>query len=261
MPSPFPGMDPYLEPHWRDVHTRLVTYSADALNRILPDSLVARTEERVAVGSDSGDWRGLHPDVRVFSPPDARQSSSGGGAAIAVPFRLELEEEAATERFIRILDQSGQLVTVIEFISPTNKRRDGLEPYLNKRRELLSAGVNFVEVDLVREGNWRALLKPHRCPPQAVSAYRATVRIPPGSTAYLYPLPLRLPLIDIPVPLRTGDQPATLALQPLLDQVYVNGRYARTLDYSQECEASFDAEDQEWIQNHLSAVRDGTTTE
>jgi len=49
MKSPFPGMDPYLEAHWLDVHSRLVAYAADALNEVLPETLVARMEERVAV--------------------------------------------------------------------------------------------------------------------------------------------------------------------------------------------------------------------
>ncbi len=31
MLSPFPGMDPYFEHHWRDVHHRLVTYSCDQI--------------------------------------------------------------------------------------------------------------------------------------------------------------------------------------------------------------------------------------
>ena len=66
--SPFPGMDPYLERHWLDVHGRLVTYAADAINGLLPDDLVARSEERIAVASrdDEARRRYLGPDVRVF---------------------------------------------------------------------------------------------------------------------------------------------------------------------------------------------------
>ncbi len=41
MPSPFPGMDPYLEDpaFWEDFHDRFVTYWSDVLNGSLPDSL------------------------------------------------------------------------------------------------------------------------------------------------------------------------------------------------------------------------------
>jgi hypothetical protein len=42
MASPFPGMDPYLERYWRDVHHRLVTYGCDQLQSRLPDDLIER---------------------------------------------------------------------------------------------------------------------------------------------------------------------------------------------------------------------------
>lgn len=47
MNSPFPGMDPYLERHWEDVHTRLIGYIADELQPQLSDDLIARMEEKV----------------------------------------------------------------------------------------------------------------------------------------------------------------------------------------------------------------------
>src|SRR5262245_52393742 len=55
MPSPFPGMDPYLEQHWGDIHHRLITYGCDQLRPQLPEDLRARIEERVFVESDEGD--------------------------------------------------------------------------------------------------------------------------------------------------------------------------------------------------------------
>ena len=40
MDSPFPGMDPYLEQHWRSVHHRLITYAGDQLQSGLPCPLL-----------------------------------------------------------------------------------------------------------------------------------------------------------------------------------------------------------------------------
>jgi hypothetical protein len=108
-------MDPYLEPHWLDVHTKLVAYAADALNRVLPATLVARTEERVAIESEWEGSRAIGPDVRVFSPASADPRTSKSGAAVDAPFKLVVEVDPVIERFIRILDDSGRLVTVIEF--------------------------------------------------------------------------------------------------------------------------------------------------
>ena len=47
--SPFPGIDPYLERHWRDVHGSLVIYARDALNEQLGGELVARCDERLVI--------------------------------------------------------------------------------------------------------------------------------------------------------------------------------------------------------------------
>ena len=66
MPSPFPGMDPYLEHHWGDVHHRLITYASDRLNELLPQNLKARVEERVLVESPEEMVRPIVPDLRIF---------------------------------------------------------------------------------------------------------------------------------------------------------------------------------------------------
>ena len=60
---------------------------------------------------------------------------------------------------VRILDKSGQLLTVLEFISPWNKRQPGLDEFRERRAKLFAGGVHVVEVDLVRAGNWRALMR------------------------------------------------------------------------------------------------------
>ncbi|MGH8058014.1 MAG: DUF4058 family protein, partial [Candidatus Entotheonellia bacterium] len=65
MPSPFPGMDPYLEKFWRDIHARCVIYAADQLQELLPADLRARVEERVFVEPAVGAPQSVYPDVRV----------------------------------------------------------------------------------------------------------------------------------------------------------------------------------------------------
>jgi hypothetical protein len=86
MKSPFPGMDPYLERHWRDVHATLISCARERLNRILPADLAARTDDR------------------VYAEPDC-----------------ELDSELITEHFIEIIKLNDhQIVTAIEFMSPTN---------------------------------------------------------------------------------------------------------------------------------------------
>lgn len=251
MPSPSPGMDPYLERHWPDVHTALISEARRSLNYLLPKGLVARVEERVAIESDEGSSRRAGPDVRVFSPSTADPAEASSGIVIDAPYKLVVELDPVIERYIRVVDESGQLITVLEFISPTNKRQPGLEDFREKRAALLAGGVHGVEVDLVRAGNWRALMRPEVCPPEAVSPYRAVVRKaarrPEG---YLFPIHLRDKLPDIPVPLRPGEKPVYLPLQQLLNEVYSGGRYDETIDYSQPLEPPLDEEETAWS-DHL----------
>jgi hypothetical protein len=259
MSSPFPGMDPYLERHWRDVHTKLITYASDELNNRLPDNLIARAEERLAVEielpNDDGTSyrRSVSPDVRVFAVIEnvGAQAAAEGGVALA-PYRLSTIDEPETDRYIEIIDVSGgeRVITVVEFVSPTNKS-DGLQAFLDKRHELLAGGVNVVEIDLVREGNWHKLVT-NPYPPKADSAYRAVMRVagnPPD--VWMHPFSIRERLPAIKIPLRPKESPCELHLQPLIDQAYRNGRYGRTIDYRRPCEPPLEGDDAVWADELL----------
>ena len=255
MASPFPGMDPYLERHWRDVHSRLVPYSSDALNAVLPPDLFSRVEERVAIEPEDELARLVVPDVRVSEaePGPSGQHPAAAASAVAEPVVLFAQIEPLTERYVTVIDaHTGRLVTVLEFISPTNKRPgEGLRDYAGKRRELLNAGVNVVEVDLVRQGNWAALLLPHVAHPRHHTAYRVTTRRleRPGQVD-LFPIGLRSRLPIIPIPLRPADADVTLDLQAMLDQVYRNARYDHT-NYRQPCDPPLEGEDAAWADKVL----------
>ena len=264
--SPFPGMDPYLEASWGDIHHRLITYSCDQIQPQLPDDLRARVEERVSVGSP--DHRPLHliPDVRVVEK--SRRSGRGrarGGVAVAEPktritklakpLLLEYDDEPTTEGFIEIRDTGGdrRVVTVIEFLSETNKRPGkDRRKYFQKRKELRRGGVNLVEIDLLRGGrrlpplNRNDLPAAHRTP-YCVLTMRAGQR-----PLEYYAIPLREELPTIPIPLRTTDNDATLDLQAVLHQAYVNGRYD-DVDYSKPAIPPLAPADTEWAGKLLRA--------
>ncbi len=174
--------------------------------------------------------------------------------AISAPYKLVVEVEPATERFIRILrSDDGRLITVIEMISPANKL-GGLEQYLQKRAELLFGGVHVVEIDLVRRGNWRTLIRPHVCPPEAVSAYRATVRLGGGRVAYLYPMPLRHRLPELTIPLRPGDKQVLLDLQSLFQRAREIGGYDRGIDYREPPDPPLADEDAAWAKGLMRTL-------
>src|SRR6266536_1588516 len=114
MASPFPGMDPYLEAHWRDVHARLIIYARDALQGVLPRSLRARVEETVLLETPTGlGDHPLFPDVRVVEYTSERvpHTRPAGGVAVAEPLLVEAEAEPISETYIEIIDrESGNRV-------------------------------------------------------------------------------------------------------------------------------------------------------
>ena len=201
MPSPFPGMDPYLEPHWRDIHSSLITECRRHLNRSLPEGLVARSEERIAIDADGDVIQRYGPDSFVTESPGRRRSwdeEDGGGLMLDAPIVVDAELEPVTERFIRVLSPEGEVITVVQFLRPSNKVDPGIKEFQRKRADLLEAGVHFVEIDLVRAGDWLELYEPRPFPPAGVATYRSIVRTAWGrGKVWITPIRLTDPLPDV----------------------------------------------------------------
>src|SRR5208283_1736086 len=108
MNSPFPGMDPYLEAHWLDVHPRLIVEASNQLQGQLGESLIARIEERRIVEDPaSGDSRRIGPDVRTVEYGASESTvRPAGGIALAEPILLTAESEPVVQRFLEIIDLS-----------------------------------------------------------------------------------------------------------------------------------------------------------
>jgi hypothetical protein len=155
--NPFPGMNPYLEQHWRDVHTSLMIYLRDQLQAGLPQGLWASVEEEVTIDEgESGPVQKTYPDVQVT---ESWAESSGfappiGAVTVAEPVVL-LDPEPSTERSVLIFAGGGRLITAIEVLSPTNKLRyERRLAYRRKRRTYQEGDVNLVEIDLLRDGDY-----------------------------------------------------------------------------------------------------------
>jgi hypothetical protein len=140
MKSPFPGMNPFLEQRWRDVHTRLMTYISEALMELLPGNLIAQIEEQVSIETFIPHAVRYIPDVSVVETgSEVRLGAAGTSAAVAEPDLkpnpVILPVEPTTKRHIEIVDfNSGdKVVTVIEVLSPANKVGEGRDRYVAKR--------------------------------------------------------------------------------------------------------------------------------
>jgi hypothetical protein len=260
MPSPFPGMHPYLERHWLDVHPRLIHNGCNALNRQLGPDLRARMGERLVVEHDMDPIRSIYPDVRVFAHERGvgdRPLSSSAAVAVAEPLVISAPNEEIRETFIQIIDVSsgGSLVTVIEFLSPANKlTHDGSGKYRQKQREVLQADINMVEIDLTRGGTWQLLYPTAQLPLDYRTTYLTCVRRGFGFGRFeIYRMPLRERLPAIRVPLRAKDADIALDVQALVDLAYQEGRYD-DIDYGQPAVPPLAEEDEKWAESLLKSA-------
>jgi hypothetical protein len=244
-------MDPYLESHWSDVHTRLIYLACNEINRQLGGDLRARMGERVVVEQDFDPLRSIYPDVRVFEHGLGKRAlaPAAGDVAVAEPLVIPASSEGVREPFIEIIDVSsgGRLVTVIEFLSPANKlTKDGKRKYRQKQEEVMAAGINMVEVDLTRAGVRELLYPTAQLPEHYQTAYLACVRRGMGADQYeVYRMPLRERLPGIRIPLREADPDAAIDLQKLVDQAYEEGRYD-DIDYRVPPVPGFEGEVEAW---------------
>jgi hypothetical protein len=243
-------MDPYLEAHWRDVHTRVMTYICDQIQEQLPSDLVARVEESVSVDTEDG-ARLIAPDVSVVEDfENAAVGFQPESAAVAEPL-LVLEEVPQTARHVQILDVSSgeRVVTAIEVLSPTNKLTvSSREEYRRKQRDYLNAGVNLVEIDLLRGGQHVLAAALEFIPESRRRTYMMSVRS--RTRTKVFGAWLREPLPVIPIPLRPTDRDVSLNIQQIIDLAYDRGRYAK-LNYQPDPEPPFLPDDAAWVETLL----------
>ena len=266
MKSPFPGMDPYLEARWSDVHVKLIAYIAEALQPLLPRALRARSEERVvleAVGDeddeDGGPAQSYRSDVAVVDlghGPSGR-SAAASAATVPEPTIIELEDAPEVERSVQIIDTTSgnRVVTAIEVLSPWNKAPGALNRrYLKKLRDYARARVNVVELDLLRTPRDRLLYTEADLPPSRRTPYFVGIRRGGEPRRWtVYSLGLRHPLPDIPVPLRSSDADVLLSLQPLIERVYTAGGHD-DIDYRNPPKPPLEPDDAAWAESLLKSV-------
>ncbi len=218
MPSPFPGMDPYLEGSlWMSFHTQLLAEIARQLAPKLQPKYLALTSERFVLeeaADVSVQTASIYPDVSVI---DTKGESSGeGGVAIAAPFRLAtVVPDRVPQVSVEIRETATRrLVTAIEVLSPTNKRGDGRKEYRRKRRRILLSEAHLLEIDLLRRGQRVPMQQPLPEAPYFVILGRADER--PMSDVWPIQFGDRLP--SVPVPLLPGDADVLLDLQTGADE-------------------------------------------
>lgn len=261
MPSPFPGMDPYLEARWSDVHAALCPAIRAALQPLLPAGLRARANEEVLLEASGGERLGrFEADAVVVEgkpradPPRPVGARTGG---LVEPILVEKLRPLRVDRWVQIIDTTNgnQVVTAIKVLSPWNKRSGTLNRrYRRKLERYLDAGVNVVELDLLRSRRTRLEVTEADVPPDRRAPYYACLHraAAPGRWE-VYPIPLRQPLPPIPVPLRPADADVMLELQPIISRIYDEGAHD-DINYNEPPSPRLAADDAAWANELLGTA-------
>lgn len=158
MPSPFPGMDPFLEDPglWPDVHHGIIFEARATLSSQLRPKYFVRIEERVYISDESVPGRTvIGPEIFIAAHP-GREGHPLRPAGVQVIEPVEatvLLDEEIHEAYLEIIDREQRhVVAVIEVLSPTNKVREsrGRQSFERKRNEIMDSPSHWVAVDLLR---------------------------------------------------------------------------------------------------------------
>lgn len=172
MPSPFPGMDPFLEsqPTWELFHAwfvrelarvtlpqaRQIGYWIDVDRDVYQReptgelALVGAPDEVLSVRSQGPGGNGSQ-----------HGSDGNGGVALAAPravHEITLDPDEMDQRWqdylvVRKADKFKRVVAVVEVLSPTNKEGTYVRKYQEKRRRCISSSAHFMEIDFLRDGD------------------------------------------------------------------------------------------------------------
>lgn len=260
MPTPFPGMDPYLEHPvlWPGAHLALMIEFRKQLAPRLRPRYAISVEERVFIDLPENQ---RVPDLWIREtqqPIRSRKRKPVGGVAMSIPAEgdiaqpviLETSTLESRERYLQILDlyREQRVVTVIELLSPANKRPGpGRRSYQQKQRATLRSQSHLVEIDLLRKGRHTLAIPKAALPPSIEYEYLAAVsRWPERKKFEVYPIRLRERLPRFAIPLSEPDQDVLLDLQAALEQVYEDSSYMLRVKYDEPCVPKLKADDQEW---------------
>lgn len=262
MPSPFPGMDPYLEhpDFWQETHHWLISLIAESLVPQIRPKYEIAIEKRIYQINDTNDNNddsllvGI-PDVAIKHQPNTPDvpTRSIATATLTVPTTVKVPApEKIKQTYLEVREMATrQVVTAIEILSPVNKRSgDGRITYLKKRQSILGSLTHLVEIDLLRRGEPMPVLNN-----SIQSDYRVLVsRSDRRPLAELYAFNLRDSLPVFLLPLREEDAEPIVSLPELFAGIYDRAGYDYRIDYDRDPIPSLSEQNLVWAKELLQAT-------
>ncbi|NEQ37656.1 MAG: DUF4058 family protein [Okeania sp. SIO3I5] len=258
MPSPFPGMDPYLEHPdlWPGLHLYLTVKMADLLSPQLYPKYFVSLEVRMYEEKDIESLFVDIPDVSVLSKKEQTNTSNSTESQVAAtatstkPITVILPIPITIRQgYLEIQEvATKEVVTTREILFPANKRGGkGRKMYLKKREKILDTLTNFIEIDLLRRGQRIPILNHKNNSHYQILVSRGKQR--PRADLYAFNLQNQIP--EFPLPLRPEDTEPIIDLQGLLTTIYDVGSYDLKIDYTQKPVPELSENDATWANNWL----------
>lgn len=256
MPSPFPGMDPYLEGNeWTSFHAMFSSEIARLLSPKLRPRYVALPMRRsiadtpddlvITAKSDN-----IYPDVGVVERSPVPMPTNGEVAVLEPTMQVATTmPEMVPQVYIEIQDvEERQLVTLIELISPANKRGRGYREYVEKRTRILLSTSHLLEIDLLRNGTRVPMREELPQSPYFIFLSRWQSR----PITDIWEIGLNQSLPTIPIPLLPEDDDVALDLQQAFDNVYDSVAYDLLLDYTRPPDVPLQDKAAKWASELLA---------
>ena len=253
MPSPFPGMNPFLEQDdaWEDFHHGFITRAQAMLADQAGDNYIVKVETRLYVHELSAEERRFRgrADVGISLADDVRSNPSTASVATrSAPIELTAPAvDVEKYSFLEIRERRNRrVVTAIELLSPTNKTPGpDRDDYLRKRLNYFQSPCHFVEIDLRRGGS-----RPSPPDLPGCDYFVLLNRIEQRPRIGVWPLSLADRLPQIPIPLKAPDADITLDLQVVLDRTYDGAHYGNYI-YRETPEPELTPEQHAWAKQFL----------
>lgn len=227
MPSPFPGMDPYLENAklWPAFQHQLLA----CLYQILLPGLVDRYRARVG--------------TRTY--------------VSEMPLFTSIIREQYAEEYIEIRNRTdGKLVTLLEVVSPANKITPaGRQAYLDARQQAVTQRAGIVEIDLILQGKPMLTYSRDGLPEYDYAVTVTRSNAPDRYEIYTATIQKKLPKFKLP--LAADDRDALLDLQAAFARAYDLGTFASQIDYktAPPPDVPFTDENRTWAEELLKQMK------
>lgn len=258
MPSPFPGMDPFLESHNFDgLHDSMAYLVQESIQGRLPEGYFAVMGERVWIDTSQ---RWIEPDnIVTQTSKKPKKTESGGVVTLTNPVIVTVPHDEHTESYLDIYLKRGEkqrLVCTIEILSLSNKTpgKKSQKLYRRKQREVLARKVHLVEIDLLRAGKHTTAVALDWAKAKTGDFdYHVCVRRYNRFEEFeVYPILMQQPLPTIAIPLLPSDGDVSLDLQAIFQRAYEAGPYARSLDCRTEpLDPPLSSEQMTWMRDML----------